>query len=211
MDTSLAASLIPYLRRTALQVRNGSLDVPLQLHPGGPSVAAQPRHVLRDPTPRAGGQMLGCGFVRFGRKARLHAGYGNSHMGNAMSRWWARLVGRVVVALALVVAPLTGAQAEGVIVVPFPPFFNASPPPPRVAAPATKPAYIPQAIELVPPRPPPPGQCYTETTTCPLADQALVGHPCSCDTKTGRVAGRGLIPPSVSSTMARERHPPPSG
>jgi hypothetical protein len=101
---------------------------------------------------------------------------------------------------ALALVPFIGAQGAGVVVVPFPPFFNASPPPPR-AAPSTEPAYVPQATPLAPQRPLPPAVCYTPTTICPLSDQQLVGHACSCNTKTSRVAGRALIPPSVSGKI----------
>ncbi len=132
-----------------------------------------------------------------------------------MSRWRARLLGQL--AVALILAPFSGAQAGGaaVIFVPFPPFFNAAPPPPRTAPPPAEQlerlGYPPQAAELMPQRPPPAGQCYTPTAICSLSDRALVGHPCSCDTKTGRVAGRGLIPPSVSLTAERGGHPASGG
>jgi hypothetical protein len=125
-------------------------------------------------------------------------------MRTALSRWWARRLGTLVVVLAL--APFSGAQARGVLlVVPFPPFFSAAPPPPIIYQPA-QPPYVPRATELVSPRPPPPGRCYTPTTICPLSDQRLIGHPCRCLTKTGRVEGRGLIPPSVSRTASLGRH-----
>jgi hypothetical protein len=125
-----------------------------------------------------------------------------------MSRWRARRIAPLVVALALVT--FSGAEGGGVLVVPFPPFFNASPPPPR-AAPQAGPTYLPQPTELMPRRSLPPGQCYTPAAVCPLSDQRLVGHPCSCDTKTGRVAGRALIPPSVSGTAQGGRQAAPQG
>jgi hypothetical protein len=125
-----------------------------------------------------------------------------------MSRWWARRLGALVVVLAL--APFSGARARGVLVVPFPPFFSAAPPP-QIIYEQAQPAYVPRATELVPSRPPPAGRCYTPTTICPLSDQRLVGHPCSCLTKTGQVEGRGLIPPSVSRTAALGRHAAPQG
>jgi hypothetical protein len=137
-----------------------------------------------------------------GGRAWLQAAYGNAHIRGAMSRWWARRLGTLAVVLAL--APFSGAQAREVLllVVPFPPFFSATPPQPRIIYEPAQPAYVPRATELVPPPPPPPGRCYTPTTICPLSDQRLVGHPCSCLSQIGHVEGRGLIPPSVRHTAA---------
>jgi hypothetical protein len=120
--------------------------------------------------------------------------------------WWPidRCVKNALAALiagATMLSPLL-AEADGrhVLVVIVPPARQPSPPP-QIFPPQPALQWAPPLpLGLTPGRRSPPPRCYADTHVCPVTRPEDVGGPCTCDTKSGPVGGRALIPPSRDVT-----------
>lgn len=92
----------------------------------------------------------------------------------------------------------TTAQGRGgiiLLIVPqpqiiVPPAYR--PPPPAL----TTPDWMPPLPGPGPSIPPPPRRCYAGTLVCDLEQPDTFTDTCTCQTASGKVTGRALIPPS---------------